>query len=115
MGPHISKKWGWDESFQRKLHEQMCSEKPWFIICFGSESIGTVSIHELPEHTRFGEFYLLDEYRNKGIGSRILKEFLVECDEKSICRVSRYLAVLKLHLDISLFNPHISLSIIINI
>ena len=91
MGPYIIQKWGWDETFQRKLHEQRYSEKPWFIVCLGSEPIGTVSIHELSEHTRFGEFYLLDEYRNKGIGSKILKEFLVECDEKSKCVVLEYL------------------------
>jgi RimJ/RimL family protein N-acetyltransferase len=91
MGPHISKQWGWDEAFQRKLHEQRYSEKPWFIITFDSKPIGTISIHELAEHTRFGEFYLLDEYRNKGIGSRILEEFLVECDEKSKCVVLEYL------------------------
>ena len=28
MGEHIEVKWGWDESFQRSLHEQRYSEKP---------------------------------------------------------------------------------------
>ncbi|PWQ93415.1 GNAT family N-acetyltransferase [Leucothrix arctica] len=91
MGPHITTKWGWDESFQRNLHKQRYSEKPWFIIHLESKPIGTVSIHELPEHTRFGEFYLLDEYRDKGIGTQILKTFLEECDEKSQCVVLEFL------------------------
>ncbi|RVU86581.1 N-acetyltransferase [Leucothrix sargassi] len=91
MGPHITKKWGWDETFQRNLHEQRYSEKPWFIIYLGDDPIGTVSIYELPKHTRFGEFYLLDDYRNKGIGSKILKVFLAECDEQSKSVVLEYL------------------------
>lgn len=91
MGPHIIDKWGWDELFQRNLHKQRYSEKPWFILYLDSLPIGTVSIHELPEHIRFGEFYLLDEYRNKGIGSEFLKSFLLECDTKSKSVVLEYL------------------------
>lgn len=91
MGPHIEAKWGWDDDFQRTLHAQRYGEKPWFIILLDGEAIGTVSIHELPEHTRFGEFYLLTKYRNKGIGSRVLKAFLDKCDKESKDVVLEYL------------------------
>jgi len=83
MGPHIEAKWGWDETFQWTLHEQRFNEKPWFIILVNGESVGTVSIHDVGEHTRFGEFYLLSKFQRKGIGTKILQKFLSECDAES--------------------------------
>ncbi|MCV2403410.1 GNAT family N-acetyltransferase [Marinomonas sp. C2222] len=91
MGTHIEFKWGWDEVFQRSLHQQRYSEKPWFIIMLDGEPIGTLSIHKLPEHTRFGEFYLLSKYQNKGIGSQVLSAFLEECDKYSKTVILEYL------------------------
>jgi GNAT superfamily N-acetyltransferase len=80
MGPHISSRWGWDEKYQLDVHKRRWSEKPWFIVMLGEELIGTVSIHEQPDFIRFGEFYLLNSFRRKGLGSVILSEFLKGCD-----------------------------------
>jgi len=91
MGPHIISKWGWDEEYQLYLHKQKWKEKPWFILVCEGEHVGTVSIHRLEKYIRFGEFYLLDNYRNKGIGSTVLKELLAECDRKYKKVVLEYL------------------------
>ena len=92
MGPHIVEKWGWDEEFQRSLHEQRWSEKPWFILERDNEKIGTLSLHKIDDKTiRFGEFYLLDEYRNQGIGTGVLTEILKDCDEKGLRVILEYL------------------------
>lgn len=92
IGPHIVEKWGWDDEFQRSLHEQRWSEKPWFILKRGGERIGTLSLHQVDDKTlRFGEFYLLDEYRNQGIGTSVLKDVLRGCDAKGLRVVLEYL------------------------
>ncbi|TXR53974.1 GNAT family N-acetyltransferase [Reinekea thalattae] len=91
MGEHIKSKWGWDEAFQRSVHEQRYIEKPWFIVYYNGEPIGTVSVHHLENYVRFGEFYLMTKYRNKGIGSYILKNFLSECDKNTRVVVLEYL------------------------
>jgi RimJ/RimL family protein N-acetyltransferase len=83
LGSHISARWGWDEEYQRSVHKQRWSEKPWFVVMLGDQPIGTVSIHELPELTRFGEFYLLDSFRGQGLGTTILAEFLESCDRSN--------------------------------
>ena len=80
MGPLISERWGWDENYQLSIHKQRWSEKPWFVVMLGEKSIGTVSIHEQPEFIRFGEFYLLSDFRRRGLGTAILTEFLERCD-----------------------------------
>ena len=82
MGPHIAARWGWDEVYQRSVHQQRWSEKPWFIVMLGAAPIGTLSIHEQPEFIRFGEFYLLSEFRRHGLGTSILAEFLERCDSR---------------------------------
>ncbi len=80
MGPHIQKHWTWDEDFQRKLHQQRYEEKPIFAIQRDRLWIGTLSFQVFVDHVRFGEFYLLDAYQAKGIGSAVLAHCLAIAD-----------------------------------
>jgi predicted acetyltransferase len=91
MGPHIISKWGWDEGFQITIHKQRWSEKTLFILVMNNEEIGTVSIQNVEGKLRFGEFYLLNKFRNQGIGTGVLKEFLIECDKNYKTVVLEYL------------------------
>jgi len=83
MGQHIKAKWGWDEAFQLEFHRIRWNEKPWFIILFDEEEVGTISLHPLDGNkVRVGEFYLCDGMRDKGLGSAVLKQVLSESDRK---------------------------------
>lgn len=83
MGPHIVANWDWNEEFQLELHKTRWNEKTWFVIVSSENDIGTVSLHELEEGTlRFGEFYLLDDYRNMGIGTTLLTRILEKSDRR---------------------------------
>jgi GNAT superfamily N-acetyltransferase len=103
MRAHIEAKWGWDEDFQRELHTTRWGEKPWFVIERDGLSIGTISLHWKPTHLRFGEFYLLSAYRERGIGGQLLTEILTEADE---CAVPTHLEVLKWNPARSLYVRH---------
>lgn len=81
MGPHIIRRWGWDEEYQLSVHRQRWEEKPWFIVLLDEKAIGTVSIQEKPEFVQFGEFYLTGELRGRGWGTALLCEFLRRCDK----------------------------------
>jgi len=76
MGPHIIKKWEWDEAFQRNLHLRRHQEKPYFEIKNAQNRLGTVSFQVLQDHVRFGEFYLFPEFQGQGTGSRVLQHCL---------------------------------------
>jgi GNAT superfamily N-acetyltransferase len=91
MGPHIVKRWVWDEAFQRELHERRFREKPFFEIRRAGQRLGTVSFHLLPEHVRFGEFYILPEYQGRGVGSAILAHCLRVADGLSLSVKLEYL------------------------
>jgi GNAT superfamily N-acetyltransferase len=80
IGPHITTRWGWDETFQLQLHQKRWEEKPWQIICVGEEPVGTVSIDFRTTHLQFGEFYIMGAYRGQGLGSVVLQDALREAD-----------------------------------
>jgi GNAT superfamily N-acetyltransferase len=84
LGPHVIRKWGWDEQFQRSVHDQRLREKPVSQIELNGRPIGTLSLQSLPEFIRFGEFYLIDSFRGIGIGSKILAHCLQLADAKNL-------------------------------
>jgi GNAT superfamily N-acetyltransferase len=91
LGPHIRARWNWDEAFQRSVHKERWSEKPWYVVVLEEESIGTVAIHEQPDFARFGEFYLLTGFIRRGIGSLIVADFVERCDELQLPARLEYL------------------------
>ena len=81
MGEHILAKWEWNEEFQLNLHRTRWNEKPWFVIDIDGIDVGTISLHELDSNTlRLGEFYLLDTFRNNGLGTAVLGHILEASD-----------------------------------
>jgi GNAT superfamily N-acetyltransferase len=80
LGPHISVKWGWDEAHQMQIHRQRFLEKPIFYILMRGEMAGTLSWELEVDHIRFGEFYLLNRYRNMGWGTRIPRHLVGVAD-----------------------------------
>lgn len=84
MGPHIIARWGWDEVFQRKLHEQRYNEKPFFAIQQANRRLGTVSFDLNREYARLGEFYIFPELQGKGIGTKVLRHCLGLADDRKL-------------------------------
>ena len=84
MGPHITQKWGWDETFQRKVHQQRFKEKPFYEIRTKQQRLGTVSFQEFVDHLRFGEFYIFPEFQNQGTGTRVLEHCLGQAQIRAL-------------------------------
>lgn len=81
MGPHIVRRWGWDDEFQREHHRRRWRERPWSLIVLAGNRVGTVSIDTRPTHVQFGEFYILEQYRQRGLGTKVLRIALALADE----------------------------------
>src|SRR5260370_38744982 len=80
LGPHIRARWPWDEEYQRQIHRIRLAEKPFFVIHHSDVAVGTLSWLAHPDHFRFGEFYLLNQYQRHGLGTRILAHMLSLAD-----------------------------------
>lgn len=95
MGPHIKHRWGWDEQFQRAVHEDKLRSKPFSLIVLGEEAVGTISLERHPSHLQFGEFYILSAHRGRGLGSHVLRHCLSIADHEH----------LPVHLEYLLWSP----------
>ncbi|MCD6074766.1 MAG: family N-acetyltransferase [Rhodospirillales bacterium] len=91
LGPHIAKRWGWDEAYQRAVHTDRLKNKPFTQISRNDLAIGTLSFAMQTDHIRFGEFYLLPEHQRRGIGTRILKHCIAQSDSMGLPMKLEYL------------------------
>ncbi len=79
-GDYIREIWGWEENAQRDFHAKDWLNKRPKIITYGSQPIGTIYLNENKDHIEIGQFIILSEYQNKGIGSYILRGIMDEAD-----------------------------------
>ena len=91
LGPHIRIHWPWDEEYQRRVHRQRFSEKPFFRIERRDEPVGTLSWVIQEDHVRFGEFYLFEKFQRAGLGTRILRHVLGSADARHLSVRLEYL------------------------
>ena len=92
MGPYITRRWGWDETLQRRLHGERFGAKPFFKVIRRDQPIGTVSMMLLADHVRFGEFHLFPDgaqhprgiARIDRVGRRIVRQCLALADAQGL-------------------------------
>lgn len=103
MGDYAARILGWDERERRKYHAKDWQTKRPSIIIYDSQPIGTIYILENENQIEIGQFYILPEYQNKGIGSHLLKRVLEDSDKTGL---TVKLAVLKVNPAMSLYQRH---------
>ena len=83
-GDYITGMFGWDETKQRDFHSRDWEQKRPMIISFGSKPIGTIYIAENENYLEIGQFFILPEYQNKGIGTHVLSQILDRADRSGL-------------------------------
>ncbi|MGH1459523.1 MAG: GNAT family N-acetyltransferase [Paracoccaceae bacterium] len=84
MSAHVAPHWGWDEAVQQEIHRAHFAAKPFYRTLRNGKSIGTLSFHLRSADIRIGEFYLLPEWQNQGIGARIVTHCLGLADSMGL-------------------------------
>ncbi|MBK1882085.1 GNAT family N-acetyltransferase [Luteolibacter pohnpeiensis] len=77
---YVESLWGWDEQLQIAFHQKDWETQKPEIITLGSCDIGTIEIIKNDQELHLGEFYLLPDYQNQGIGSHLLTLLTQEAD-----------------------------------
>ena len=73
---------GWDETLQKKIHQQEWNENKPIMIEVGGFPVGSYLVEKHADHLYFGRFFLLPSFQGKGIGSAILESvFELACEE----------------------------------
>ena len=73
---------GWDETLQKKIHQQEWNENKPIMIEVEGSPVGSYLVEKHADHLYFGRFFLLPSFQGKGIGSAILESvFELACEE----------------------------------
>lgn len=80
-GEYITQMFSWDENVQRGFHTKAWQRQKPDIITYDGKPIGTIATIESEDYTEIGQFFILPDYQNKGIGTYLLKRILDKADQ----------------------------------
>ena len=80
-GEYITQLFSWDEKVQRDFHAEAWQRHKPDIIAYDGKPIGTIATIESEDCIEIGQFFILPDYQNKGIGTHLLKSILNKADQ----------------------------------
>jgi len=80
-GEYIALMFGWDEKVQGDFHAKAWQQQRPDIITYDGKLIGTIVAIETKDCVEIGQFFILPDYQNKGIGTHLLKSIVVKADQ----------------------------------
>jgi len=80
-GEYITSMFDWDEDVQRSYHIKAWQQQKPDIIIYDGKLIGTIATIEKEDCIEIGQFFILPDYQNKGIGTHLLKNILNSADQ----------------------------------
>jgi len=90
-GEYITLMFGWDEDVQRDFHAKAWQRQKPDIITYDGNLIGTIATIESEACIEIGQFFILPDYQNKGIGTHLLKSILTKADQPGKTITLRFL------------------------
>ena len=91
---YVEQVWGWDDNYQRELHNRRFVAQDIRIIQFRGTDVGFMATFSTPNTRKVNQLFLLPEYHGKGIGSACMTFIL---DDASLEGKSVALQVLKVN------------------
>ncbi len=71
-------------SIQHKYYQEQFSDAAYNIIVLNNEPVGRLYVDRRKDEVHIIDIALLPEFRNRGIGSKILKDLIAEAEEENI-------------------------------
>ena len=90
-GNYVKEVFGWDEVEQRAFHSRDWEQKRPMIISYDGEPVGTIYIGDNEDFIEIGQFFILPEYQNQGIGTYVLRQVLDRADRSGLTAKLAYL------------------------
>lgn len=81
---YVEQTWGWDEGWQRRYHATHFDPSDVQIITYQGVEVGWLEVRREREAIQVANIYISPEYQNRGIGSFLLKEVLLDADQRGV-------------------------------
>ena len=91
---YVEQVWGWDESYQRELHDRRFASQDLRIIQYCGTDVGFLATSRTRETLKVNQLYILPEYQGRGIGTACMTRVL---DDASLRQKPVALQVLKVN------------------
>ena len=91
---YVEQVWGWDDSYQRELHNRRFAAADVRIIQFCGIDVGFLATSRSPETLKVDQLYILPEHQGRGIGTACMTRVL---DDASLRQKPVVLQVLKVN------------------
>ncbi len=73
---YVEQVWGWDESYQRELHDRRFDSQDLRIIQFCGVDVGFLARSNTSDALKVNQFFILPEYQGSGIGSACMTRII---------------------------------------
>ena len=91
---YVEQIWGWDDTYQRDLHNRRFASQDLRIIQFHGTDVGFLSTFSTSDTFKVDQLYILPEYQGRGVGAACMKRII---DDASLEQKPVTLQVLKIN------------------
>ncbi len=91
---YVEQMWGWDDSYQRQLHNRRFAAQDFRIIQFRGVDVGFLAISHTSDTFKVNQLFIRPEYQGKGIGSACMTRII---DDANLEQKPVVLQVLKVN------------------
>ena len=91
---YVEQVWGWDDNYQRELHNRRFAAQNVCIIQFRGTDVGFLATSSTSDTLKVNQLFIFPEYQGKGIGSACMTRIV---DDANLEQKSVTLQVLKVN------------------
>lgn len=77
---YVEQIWGWDETYQRDLHNRRFASQDIRIIQFCGTNVGFLSTSNTSDTLQVDQLYILPEYQGQGIGAACMRSVISDAN-----------------------------------
>ena len=77
---YVEQVWGWDDNYQKELHNRRFAAQDLRIIQFRGIDVGFLAISHTSDMFKVNQLFILPEYQGKGIGSACMTRIVADAN-----------------------------------
>ena len=79
---YVEQIWGWDEIYQKELHNRRFASQDLRIIQFNGTDVGFLSTSSTPDTLKVDQIYILPEYQGRRIGAACMRGIIDDANQE---------------------------------